>query len=362
MTLRGRAATGKTARGGSNGHWQSGMPTIAVDAMGGDFAPAAVVKGVAQVSLASDIECILVGDERRIQEALEEIPYNAEQIDIHHTRSVVGMEEDANEGVRRKPEASVMEAARLVQQGRADAMVTAGNPGAAMLACVRYFPVIPHIRQPAFASVYPRQVEYEGQDPLALLLDVGATVRCEATDLVQFGFMGSVYVRRVSKIEAPRVALLNMGREESAGGAVLAEAHRRLRRLPGINFVGNIEGDELAAGRADVVVCEGFLGNVVLKLLEGLSEMIGERATSAAQQNWRWKLGMAMLAGGIGRLRELTDYVRYGGAPILGFEHLVIKAQGRSTEQAIGNAVKVAAKAVRDQVAQEIKAAVPHLW
>jgi len=317
-----------------------------------------VVKGVAQVSMSTDILCVLVGDERQIQEVLEETPYNAEQIDVHHASEVIGMEEDPKEGIRRKPEASIVAATRLVKQGRADAVVTAGNTGAAVLACVRHFPVIPGIRKTALASVYPRQIEYEGQDHLALLLDVGATIRCEAVDLVHFALMGSAYARRISKIEAPQVALLNMGREESKGGEVMVEAHRRLRTLPGMNFVGNIEGHELATGRADVVVCEGFLGNVVLKLLEGLSEMMGDLAASAAQQNWRWKLGLAMLSGGVGRLRELTDYARYGGAPILGFEHLLIKAHGRSTELAIGNAVKVAAKAVRDQVPGEIKAAI----
>ncbi len=337
------------------------MPTIAVDAMGGDFAPAAVVKGVARVSLTTDIQCVLVGDERRIQDVLDETPYNAEQIDTCHASEVIGMDEDPKEGARRKGEASVLAAARLVTEGRADAMVTAGNAGAAVLACVRHFPVIPGIRKTVLASVYPRQIEYEGQDHLALLLDVGATIRCEAADLVQFGLMGSAYARRVSKVELPRVALLNMGREETRGGEVLVEAHRRLRVLGGVNFVGNIEGHELATGRADVVICEGLLGNVVLKVLEGLSELMGDLATSAAQQNWRWKLGLAMLSGGVGRLRELTDYVRYGGAPILGFEHLAIKAHDRSTEHAITNAVKVAAKAVRDQVAEEIKASVPAL-
>jgi glycerol-3-phosphate acyltransferase PlsX len=217
------------------------------------------------------------------------------------------------------------------------------------------------VRKTGLASVYPRQIDYQGQDPFALLLDVGATIRCESTELVQFAVMGSAYAKRISKSTAPRVGLLNMGREDNKGGDALVEAHRRLKAMSEINFVGNLEGHEIPLGRADVVVCEGLLGNVVLKLLEGLGEVVGDLASTAAQQNWRWRLGLAMLSGGVGRLRELTDYATYGGAPILGFQNIFIKAHGRSTERAIGNAVKVAAKAVRDEVAQEIATAIGHL-
>jgi len=337
------------------------MPTIAVDAMGGDFAPAAVVKGVAHVSMTTDIECLLVGDETQIQAVLNTTSYNPEQIDIQPASEVIGMSEDPKEAVRRKNDASILVAARMVERGRAAAMVSAGNTGAAVLACLRHFPVIPGVHKTALASVYPRHIDYQGQDPFGLLLDVGATIRCEASDLVQFALMGNAYAKHVSKTAAPRVGLLNMGREENKGGEVLSEAHRRLSGLSDLNFVGNVEGHEIPTGRADVVVCEGLVGNVVLKLLEGLGEVVGDLASTAAQHNWRWRIGLAMLSGGVGRLRELTDYATYGGAPILGFQHLFIKAHGRSTERAIGNAVKVAAKVVRDQVTQEIAAAVSRL-
>jgi glycerol-3-phosphate acyltransferase PlsX len=148
-----------------------------------------------------------------------------------------------------------------------------------------------------------------------------------------------------------------MGRESNKGGETLIEAYGRLQKISLINFVGNVEGNELTGGRADVIVCEGLLGNVVLKLLEGLAEALVD-LTVVAQRNWRWRAGLAMLSSGVGRLRELTDYASYGGAPILGFEHLFIKAHGRSTAPAISNAVKVAAKAVRDGVPAEIRAAV----
>ena len=337
------------------------MPTIAIDAMGGDFAPDEVVKGIAQLSLETDIQSVLVGDEARIQRVLDECAYNPEHISIHHARDSIGMADEPKAAVRAKRDASILVAARLVAAGEADALVTAGNTGAAVLAGAQHFTVIPGVRKAALASVYPRQVEYPGQDVLALLLDVGATVRCDATDLVQFAMMGNAYARRISKISSPRVALLNMGSEPTRGGEVLEQAYRRLRTVSGLNFIGNIEGNDLAKGKADVIVCEGLLGNVVLKMLEGLAELVVDLAGTAAREHWRWKLGFMMLATSVGRLRDLTDYAAYGGAPLLGFERLLIKAHGRSTARAIKNAVKVAAKAVRDGVTGEIAAAIGQL-
>ena len=336
------------------------MPTIAVDAMGGDHAPDEVVKGVAQVSLATDIECLLVGDERRIQENLEGVSYNPEHIAILHCRDAIGMGENPHEAMRRR-DASLLVGTRAVAEGRADALVSAGNTGACILACAKHFPLIRGIRRAALASVYPRHIEYEGQDRFALLLDVGATVRCEAEELVHFAIMGAGYARRISKVTSPRVALLNMGSEETKGGETLVEAHRRLRALAGLNFVGNVEGNDLVRGRADVIVCEGLVGNIALKLIEGVSEVFTDLASVAAERRLSWRLGLRLLARGIERLRELTDYAQYGGSPILGFERLCIKCHGRSTAQAIANAVKVAAKAVRDRVPSEIAAAVAAL-
>jgi glycerol-3-phosphate acyltransferase PlsX len=339
----------------------SSMPTIAVDAMGGDFAPSEVVKGVARASLDTNIQMILVGDERRIQEILDQTPYNPEQIAIEHTGEHVEMAEDPKAALRRKRHASIAVATRIVAAGDADAVVTSGSTAAAVLACADNFELIQGIRKAALASVYPRQTEHAGQDTLALLLDVGATVRCDATELVQFALMGSAYARRISKVTQPRVALLNMGSEQNRGGETLVEAHRRLRGLKSINFVGNVEGNELARARADVIVCEGLLGNVVLKLLEGLAELVDDLAGVARRENWRWKLGLMMLASGFGKLRDLTDYAAYGGAPILGFRNLLIKSHGRSNALAIHNAVKVAAKAVRDDVTGDIAAAIQAL-
>jgi glycerol-3-phosphate acyltransferase PlsX len=329
------------------------VPTIAVDAMGGDNAPDAVVRGVAQVSLTTDIECLVVGDERRIQAVLEGVSYNPEHISILHCRDAIGMAEDPREAIKRR-DTSLLVGIRAVAEGRAEAMVSAGNTGACVLGCAKHFRLLRGIRRAALASVYPRQQEKPGQDRFALLLDVGATIRCEADELVQFAIMGSAYARRVSKVASPTVGLLNMGSEETKGGEILVEAHRRLRLLPSVNFVGNVEGNDLVRGKADVIVCEGLLGNVALKLIEGVSEVLYSVTSSAAERRLAWRLGLRLLSRGIERLRVLTDYTQYGGSPILGFEHLFIKSHGRSTAHAIGNAVKVAAKTVRDRVPGEI--------
>jgi glycerol-3-phosphate acyltransferase PlsX len=334
------------------------MPVVAVDAMGGDGAPEAVVKGVARASLSTNIECVLVGNEGRIQAILDGVSYDPAHIAVHHAAEVIGMAESPKEALRAKPDASIAVGVRLVASGRAEALVSAGNTGACILACAGAFRMIEGVRKTALASVYPRQIEYPGQDQLALLLDVGATVRCDALDLVQFAVMGSTYARQVSKVARPRVGLLNIGVEPFKGGEVLVEAHRRLASLPGIAFVGNIEGGDVAKGRADVIVCEGLLGNVVLKLIEGIAEVVTGIASNAIKQRRVWQVGMKMLSRDMREIASLTDYAKYGGAPLLGFEHLFIKAHGRSSPQAIENAVKVAAKAVRDRVAHEIAAGI----
>jgi phosphate acyltransferase len=330
------------------------MPTIAVDAMGGDFAPDEIVRGVARVSLESDISCLLVGDERAIMRILGREAHRAERISVVSAASAIGMDEEPKHAIRAKRDCSLVVGAELVAGGRADALVSAGNTGACILACAEHFRRIDGIRKTALAAVFPRKILDDAQDPLGLLLDVGATIRCESQDLVHFALMGSSYAERISKVSMPRVGLLNMGSEAMKGGPVLGEAFRVLSAASGIHFVGNIEGNDLATGKADVIVCEGLLGNVVIKLIEGVAEVVVDVASFAARESVRWRLGLALLATGIRRLRDLTDYSNYGGAPILGFENLFIKAHGRSNAKAISNAVKVAAKAVRDDVPGEI--------
>lgn len=334
------------------------MPVIAVDAMGGDSAPEEIVKGVAGASLTTAIECVLVGDEPRIQAVLDTLSYDPAHIRIHHAADAVGMQEPPREALRAKRDASISVGAALVATGQADALVSAGNTGACLLACAREFRTIKGVRKPALASVYPRHTDHPGQDPLALLLDVGATVRCETADLVQFAVMGSAWARRVSGVARPRVGLLNMGVEPFRGGDVLAEAHERLAATPTIDFVGNVESSDVAKGRADVIVCEGLLGSVVLKFIEGITDVVNDVASTAVKQRFAWRLGMRLLSRGLRDVAHLTEHATYGGAPLLGFEQLLVKAHEHSRAPAIANGVKLAAKMVRDGVLAEIAAGV----
>jgi len=333
---------------------------IALDAMGGDRAPEAVVAAAAKLSLtAPHLQTVLVGDAPRLGALLEKTRHDPERLSVQHASQAVAMDESPHEALASKPDASLLVAARLVASGEADALVTAGNTGATILACARSFELLPGIRRAALAAVYPTQRVRGGtQDPFSLLLDVGATVGCTADDLVAFAVMGSAYARVVSRNPSPTVALLSNGTEPHKGPPEVVEAHARLGRHPGLNFVGNVEGVDIPKGTADVVVCDGFTGNVALKMLEGVGETVLGLARFAYKRKLLWRAGMAMLAGGIRRLKALTDWQQYGGAPILGFDHLVIKAHGRSGERAVINACKVAAKAASSGLLRQIAAGV----
>lgn len=333
------------------------MPTVAVDAMGGEFAPGAAVSAVAEVSLLAGIECVLVGDAARLQPMLEECRYNPEWVRIEHAEEAIGADEDPRRAVRARRRSSLAVALRLATAGEADAVVGAGTPAAVLLTCARHLALLGGVRRPALSAVYSRTPEYAGQDPLALLLDAGAALEADADDLVRFALMGGAYAGRISGVPAPRIGLLNVGPGPQAGGEVLAEAHRRLAAVADINFVGNVQGHELLGGKADVVVTGGFAGRVAAGVIEGLAEVAGGVAAAAAQQNWRWRLGLSMLSQGFERLRGLTDYASYGGAPILGFERLFLLAHPRSSAAAIVNAVKVASRAVSEGVVEEIESA-----
>jgi phosphate acyltransferase len=331
--------------------------TIAFDVMGGDHGPAEVVRGAALLSLeAPYIHGLLVGDAAAIEQALAEIRHNGERLSVHHAPAWVAMHEKPAAALADKPEASVLVAARLVAEGEADAVVSSGNTGAGVLAAARCFRLLPGVRRAALASVYPTRLGHgEKQDPFSLILDVGATVDATADDLVSFAVMGSTYARIISRNPYPTVALLSNGTEATKGPPRVVEANQKLAQHPGVRFVGNIEGVDIPKGTADVVVTDGFVGNVCLKMLEGVSETVVELARYAYTSRLRWRLGLALLSNGLKQLKELTDWEQYGGAPVLGFDRLFIKAHGRSRARAIANAGKVAAKAVSSDLARSIQ-------
>jgi glycerol-3-phosphate acyltransferase PlsX len=331
--------------------------TIAVDAMGGDHAPDEIVLGVAQLSLDTDyVQIVLVGDEPILTAKLASVRHDPERISIAHASSLVRMDEKPGVALEEKPDCSIAVAAQLVADGLADALVSAGNTGAGVLAASRAWKRIPGVRRAGLAAVYPTEIRRgEKDDPFSLILDVGATLDVSAEDLVGFALMGSAYAATISKNPRPRVALLSNGAEAGKGPPSIVEAHKFLAESPEINFVGNIEGVDIPRGTADVVVCGGFVGNVVLKMLEGVSETIMRIAGYAYKERLIWRAGLMMLSGGISRLKEIADWEQYGGAPLLGLDHLFIKAHGRSKSRAITNACKVASKAVTADLHGEIE-------
>jgi glycerol-3-phosphate acyltransferase PlsX len=331
--------------------------TIAFDVMGSDHGPAEVVRGAAQLSLESPhIHTLLVGDRALIDDALAETKHSGERISVQHASEYVGMDEKPGEALARKPDASVSVAARLVAEGEADALVSAGNTGACVLSCARHFKLLPGVRRAALAAVYPTR-DRHGQkaDPFSLILDVGATVEATSEDLVTFAVMGAAYARIISRNENPKVALLSNGTEPNKGPRQVVEAHAALSAMKGLQFIGNVEGVDIPKGTADVVVTDGFVGNVCLKMLEGVHDTVVELAQYAYKESLRWRAGLAMLSGGIQRIKDITDWEQYGGAPVLGFDRIFIKAHGRSKARAIANAGKVAAKAVAHDLGKAIQ-------
>jgi glycerol-3-phosphate acyltransferase PlsX len=332
---------------------------IALDGMGGDHAPAVAVEAAAAITRETKIEIALVGRPDELRAELRRHEHDPARIEIVAAREVVGMDEKPKEALAAKPDASIAVAARLVAAGDAAALVSAGSTGALVLACATHIPRIEGVERAALAAVYPtRQRQGGSSDRFALMLDVGATVRCRPRDLMFFAYMGHAYASRISKVARPTIALLNMGTEPTKGGPELVQAHAWMSADPMLNFVGNVEGCDIPTGGADVIVCEGFVGNVALKMAEGVSEVFRGLGRWAFKQNLLWKAGLVLLSGGLRQLKHLTDYSEYGGAPLLGLRHPVIKAHGKSHPRAIANAVKVAAKAARDGVSDEIREAV----
>ncbi|HTJ46686.1 MAG TPA: phosphate acyltransferase PlsX [Kofleriaceae bacterium] len=323
------------------------MHRIVVDAMGGDRAPEDIVAGAAEASLSIGAEIILVGDAAIIGRILPRMRHDGANVRVHHAGSRVEMDEKPAEALAAKPDASIAVGADLVARGEGDALVSAGNTGASVLACARRWKLLAGVRRSALAAVYPTELRRgDKDDPFSLILDVGATIDATAEDLVTFAVMGSAYAKLISQNRRPRVALLSNGAEAGKGPQAVVRAHELLLQTTELNFIGNVEGLDIPRGVADVVVCSGFVGNVVLKMLEGLTETMVRLARYAHKEKLTWRLGLIALNSAIDQLKNLYDWEQYGGAPLLGFEHLFIKAHGRSSPRAITNAIKVANKAL----------------
>ncbi len=311
---------------------------IAVDAMGGDHAPRRPVDGALAAARHLGLGIDLVGREDLVRAELVRHP-DAEALDVSvvDAPDVVDMHDSAAQALRRKPRSSVMVAAGRVRDGHAAALVSAGHTGAAVVAAHAVFGMIEGVDRPALAPVIPTKMGS------AVLLDAGATVECRPPHLVQFGILGSAYARVVLGVERPRVGLLSIGEEESKGTELTREAHRLMKQAP-VCFVGNVEARGIFAGEADVVVADGFTGNVALKLSEGVVEMVEDLLREELQSTFSSQMGYLLSQRAFRRFRKRVDYSEYGGAPLLGTAGVVVVAHGRSSVKAIRNAVAQAAR------------------
>jgi glycerol-3-phosphate acyltransferase PlsX len=319
--------------------------------MGGDDAPAAPAAGALEALGDLDIDLTLVGPASIIERELEQLRASRRPR-IVDAPEVIDMGESPVHAVRAKKQSSMVVGMELIARGEADAFVSAGNTGAAMAAAVFGLKRIAGIDRPALAVPFPTR------DGACLLLDVGANADARAQDLIQFALMGAVYAERVLGISQPRVGLLNIGEEELKGSLVVQEAHQKLRSAP-LRFIGNVEGKDIPASVADVVVMDGFVGNVLIKFAEGVTGALIGVIRSELRSNLLTSLLALGLRPAFARVRRRTDYAEWGGAPLLGVNGVVIIGHGRSNPRAIRSAIRVAAEAVEQDVVGRIREGIP---
>lgn len=316
---------------------------IAVDAMGGDNAPEAVVEGAIQAATEYGIRVILVGDREILKHLIKRRHAQDLPIALKHTTEVVEMHESPSVAVRRKRDSSLRVAFDLVRAGEAVAAVSAGNSGAAMAVAMLVLRLLPGVERPAIAAVMP------ALNGSTVLLDVGANVDCKPIHLVQFAIMGDVFARHKLKIEAPRVGILSNG-EEDTKGTELTRATDEALRKSSLNYIGYVEGRDIFTGHADVVVCDGFTGNVVLKAVEGIAQAAGRMAKDELGRGVLPRIGYLLARGAVKAIRDRLDYAEVGGAPLLGVNGVGIISHGSSDARAVKNAIRAARDFSEDRV------------
>src|SRR5437773_4948925 len=312
------------------------MIKIAVDAMGSDHSPTVEVDGAVQAASEYGGPIVLVGQEPRLRALLANYETSGLSLEVVHASEVVTMDDSAATAVRRKKDSSIRVAERLMREGMVSGVVSAGNTGAVMATAKLIAGQLPVVDRPALSTVLPTQ---KGKP--AILLDVGANVDCKAHHLEQFAIMGDVYSRAIFGIRRPRVGLLSIGEEDSKGNELTKEAFKSLKRAP-INFIGNVEGRDIFKGDVDVIVCDGFTGNVALKLSEGLIETFSAMLRQELEKTLASKLGYIFSEKAFRAFRRRLDYSEYGGAQMLGIKGITIVCHGRSNANAIKNAIRVA--------------------
>lgn len=320
---------------------------VAVDAMGGDNAPEVEVEGAVAAARQWNIPIVLVGDQTRLGEALSKYPLSGLDITIQHASEVVGMHDSPSDAVRKKKDSSVRVAFDLLRRGEVHAVVSAGNSGATMAVGMFLLKRIPGIDRPAIATILPNKKSQ------TVLLDGGANVDCKPLHLAQFGTMGAVYAKFMLGKDRPKVGVLSNGEEESKGNELARDAHKLLKNST-LNYTGFVEGRDVFSGDVDVVVCDGFVGNVVLKVSEGLSEAIGDMLKGEIKQRLLAKLGYLLARPAFRAFKKKVDYAEYGGAPLLGIQGTGMICHGGSNARAIKNAIHMARESVSQRINERL--------
>jgi glycerol-3-phosphate acyltransferase PlsX len=319
--------------------------------MGGDDAPKAEVEGAIRAARSLGVRVILVGKQDVVRAELEKHPDIADlPIEVHHASEHITMEDSAGKAMRNKRDSSIRVAARLVRDGVADGVVSAGNTGAVMATVKTVQGMLPGVDRPALASAFPTV-----KGTPVVVVDVGANVDSSPRMLAQFAVMGDIYSRVIFRTHRPRVGLLSIGEEEHKGNELTRAATPMLKALP-IHFVGNVEGRDIYAGKTDVIVCDGFIGNVALKVSEGLVEMMSKMLREALEATLTRKIGSLLARAAFNEFKKRVDYSEYGGAPLLGVKGVCIVTHGRSNANAIKNAIRVAAEFAEGKVNERIEA------
>jgi phosphate acyltransferase len=326
------------------------MRAIAVDAMGSDTAPLPEIEGAIQAAQAEHAEVLLVGPQDVLNRELARRGAKGLRIEVVHASEAVTMEDEAAKAFRRKRDSSIRVAARLVRDGKADGLISAGNTGAVMTTAKILLGTLEGVDRPALAQVFPSSENGKA----SVLLDVGANVDCKPLHLEQFAVMGEIYYRVIFGAERPRVGLLSNGSEPHKGNEVTREVLARLNEL-NLNFVGNVEGRDLFNGRVDVIVADGFIGNVALKISEGIVDTVTSLLKESLSSSFASKMGYLLSRKAFGRMKKRLDYSEYGGAPLLGVKGVCIICHGGSNANAIKNAVRVAAEFSEGRVNEKIE-------
>ncbi len=322
---------------------------IAIDAMGGDNAPGEIVAGALRAVEELGVKVLLVGSPEDIERTLPS-SVKSEQVEIVPAEGAIAMNEEPLSGIRRKPKASINVAMSLVKKGEADAVISAGHSGAAMAAALLRLGRLPGIDRPAIGAVFPTMVASKQ----VLVLDVGANVDCRPKFLEQFAVLGSAYSEYVLGVAEPKVGLLNIGEEECKGNDVAIRAHQMISENPYISFIGNAEGRDVLSGDFDVIVCDGFVGNVLLKFAEAVGEILLQIIREELPQGLRGQIGCSILKPNLKRIKQRVDSAEHGGGLLLGVNGICVIGHGSSEAPSIFNAIRLAKEAVDNQVLQRI--------